>query len=220
MADSTEGKPTDNAKGTNLGIAASRSPIGENKGWIRNLILYEDDQTDYDDSMFFTFRPNIVRQQLAATYEKIRVMGMSHQYSSFSHTENNVFTFEIYFNALMMMKERARRGKVEGDEQARNDLALISQEIEKSRRFLESLLLPYEEPSGTIGSEPPPVLVFLPGYFTVRARALNLTLNFTDCDPRGNIKELAINATFEEAPMARITMRDQLAAGTFRTWGI
>jgi hypothetical protein len=92
--------------------------------------------------------------------------------------------------------------------------------IEEDRRFLESLTLPYEEPDGTIGSSPPPAILCIPGIVSARVKLISLKIMFRDCDIDGNVKSFVANVTFEEAPMARITMRDQLAAGSFRTWGV
>lgn len=195
------------------------SPSVEAKGYIRNINLYEEAQTDYMDTLEFAFRPTLINQQLAATYEKMRVIGMSHQYSSFSHTENAIFTFELYLNSLMIIKElsfEAKRGASEG---SKNDLKLVSKQIEEQRRFLESLTLPYESPNGMISSQPTPVILCIPKIVTIRARLLSVSIVFEECDINGNIKALRAQVTFEEAPLRRITMRDHLSSGMFRTWG-
>ncbi len=215
MSGAPANKPSDN----NLASIAGRSPSKEIKGWIRNMVLYEDESADYDHTLQFMFRPPSVREQMTAVYEKMRVMGMSHQYHSFSHTENLSVSFEIYVNALMGLKEITKtreRGYKEGGV---NDMKLMSEQLELDRRFLEALLLPYEAPDGTIGAEPPPVILCIPGIVTMRARLMNLSILFQECDINGNIKAFAANVTFEEAPLSRITMRDQMSSGSFRTWG-
>lgn len=224
--------PTEKPNGTNLGDLASRAPDGDVKGYVRNLILYEDDQTEFTDTMTFMFRPPMVREQVSAVFDKTRVMGMSHQYQNYSHTENFTWTFEVYENALMMLKSLAQQNyktqastigsaqrTVGSSEGSKNDIELISQMLEEDRRFLEALLLPYETPTGVIGGTTPPAILCIPGIVTARCRLLSLSWTAQDCDVNGNLKAWAAQVTFEEAPMARITMRDQLSAGSFRTWG-
>jgi hypothetical protein len=183
------------------------------------MILYDDDRAEFPDTLYFWFRPATVRENLSVVYEKMRVMGMSHQYQSYSHTENMNITFEIYANALMILGEiskEAARGSAEG---SLNDLRLVSDMIEQDRRFLEALTLPYEIDGGAIGVETPPVILCIPGIVTARARVTNLSFEFVGSDINGNLTEYRAAITFEEAPLSRITMRDQLAAGSFRTWG-
>ena len=224
--------PSTKPNGENFGTLAAKSPIGEAKGSVRNLILFDDNRPDFNDTINFWFRPALVRAQVSAVYNKMNVIGQSHQYHSYSHTENSAFSFDVYWNSLMMLKELARQryqtaqsldgktdrisGQSEGSAQ---DLKVLSDVIEEDRRFIEALTLPYETPIGAIGSSPAPAILSLPGICTLRVRLISATLSFQECDVSGNIKELVMNTTWEEAPMARITMRDHLGTGHFRTWG-
>jgi len=231
MADSTL-KPTSKPTGENFGTLAARSPMGDVKGFVRNLTIFDDNRPDFEHTIAFWFRPGPVREQISAVYNKTNVIGMSHQYQNYSHTENSIFSFEIYWNSLMMLKEQARQryasaksltgrneritGQSEG---SANDLKLLSDLIEQDRRFLEALMFPYETPIGAIGSSPSAAILSLPGVCTLRVRLINISASFQDFDVNGNIKELVMNCTFEEAPMSRITMRDHMGTGHFRTWG-
>jgi hypothetical protein len=229
MSDGTL-KPASKPKGENFGTLAARAPNGDMKGWVRNLVLFDGNRPDFEDTIWFWFRPSPVRQQMAAVYNKLPVVGMSSQYQSFSHTDNTGFSFEIYWNSLMMLNDRSRvinevtdvsenerrKGIAEGSVK---QLAVLSEEIQRQRKFLEALLIPYETPIGAIGASPAPAILAMPGICTLRVRLLNLSASFQDFDVNGNIKELVMNVTWEEAPMGRVTMRDHLSTGHFRTWG-
>ena len=101
------GAPSEKPNGKNLGELAGASPkFNSAKGWIRNLSLYEGG-TDFMDTLNLAFRPAQVGEQGSASYNKMRVMGMSHQYQSYSHTENPVWSFQVYENSLMILKKAA-----------------------------------------------------------------------------------------------------------------
>ena len=91
--------------------------------------------------------------------------------------------------------------------------------MEKDRRFLESLLYPPEPVPGVSGSSPPTCTLVLPGVCSLRCRLQSLDIQFIDVDVEGYLKELQARVTFDEAPMARITMEDVRANGSFRDWG-
>lgn len=213
------GSPSREPSGANMGTLAGMSPT-KVRGWVRNMILYEDSEnTEFDDTVQFRFRPQPVNESVSAVYESTRVMGMSHQYKSYSHTENFAFNFSIYSNTLMMLKEMTQQRPRAAYEGSDLDLELLGQEIEKDRRFLEACMLPYRSPIGIIGSSPPPLILCIPGIVTMRCRLLSLNLSFVDCDIKGNLKAFQGQVSFEEAPLGRITMRDHLMTGCFRTWG-
>lgn len=211
------GAPSEKPNGRNLGILAGASPkYNYVKGWIRNLALYEGG-TDFIDTLNLMFRPAQVGEQGAASYEKMRVMGMSHQYQSYSHTENAIYSFQIYENALMILKTLSspERGSREG---SASSLKAIADILERDRRFIQALTLPYESPFAGISTSPAPLIVSIPGIITMRCKLVNYNFDYRKCDIDGNLKEWSCQVTFEEAPMSRITMLDQMTVGSFREW--
>ena len=161
----TQQAPASKPNGTNLGELAAREPVQQIKGYMRNLVLYDDlEQTEFNDTMEFWFRPSNIREHASVNYKQTEVLGMSHKYRSYSSTNNFKFSFDLYFNSLMRLKQfttqRAVRNEGEGDY---NDMTLLGEEIEEHRRFIEALTIPYETPAGIIGAENPPCLLVVTG---------------------------------------------------------
>lgn len=218
----TESAPSKGSNGTNLGTMAGRSPAKEVKGYLRNLILYDDvepGEKEFNDTLEFWFRPSIVREQGSANYTESEILGLSHKVRKFSSTNNFKFMFDLYFNSLMRLKEYSienERRYVEGDY---NDMRLISEDIENKRRFIEALLIPYRAASGMLAGENPPALLVIPGIVSLRGKLDTFNFEFRDVTIEGNIKEMMCRIEFTEEPLGRITMREHLATGCLRTWG-
>lgn len=217
----TENAPSKGPNGTNLGTMAGRAPVGEIKGYLRNLVLYDDlEQTEFNDTMEFWFRPSIVREQGSANYTESEILGLSHKVRKFSSTNNFKFMFDLYFNSLMRLKQfsvqSSERGRAEGDY---NDMRLISDEIETHRRFIEALLIPYRSASGILAGENAPAILVIPGIVSLRGKLDSFNFEFRDVTVEGHIKEMMCRIEFTEEPLGRVTMRDHLATGCVRTWG-
>ena len=176
----------------------------------------------------FWFRPEPVREAISVAYNKMRVMGQSHQYHNYEGTDNVPITFELYVNRLMLLKAGAistersvrsstRTGTIEG---TLEDLQRLSWMIEEGKRYLQALCYSPEGSAGIIGNSPPPCLLVMPGILELRCRLMGADFNHTECDTKGNITEMRVRCTFEEAPLGRITMQDVLERGSFRTWGL
>lgn len=200
----------------NLGSIAAQRPTAAVRGYVKNLLLEETGNPDYPDMINFPFRPNPVNVETSANDDTMDVMGMSHAYDTYRNTANATVAFEVYENALMMIKETTSEGWKEGGKSLLNQM---SAEIEKQRRFLQALLYPGVTAAGVIGSQRPPCVLCLPGIVTIRCRLQSLGEVHERCDIEGNIVELRMSVTFKEAPMSRVTMEDVLMNGMFRTWG-
>lgn len=200
----------------NLGAIAAQRPDTAARGYVKNLLLEETGNPDYPDMITFPFRPTVVNIDTSVNDETMEVIGMSNEYESYTNTSNPTVTFELYYNALMMIKETTSEGFKEGGKSLLNQM---SEEIEKQRRWLQSLLYPGYTAAGVIGGQQPPCILCLPGIVTIRAKLKTLGEVIERCDISGNIVELRLPVTFREAPMARITMEDVLMNGLFRTWG-
>lgn len=208
--------PDDKPTTPNLGSLAGQGVATDAKGYIQNLQLKESDPNNYGDVLSFFFRPGPVSQRSRVNYEKLRALGMSHSYHSYNGTENSEVAFEIYFNRLMMVKELTR-GEAPGyKEGAEGELEAVSGMIEDSRRWMESLLLPPALDDGRIAAAPPACVLCLPGIVSIRCRLMSLDWTFKQVDVYGRISELRGSVSFEEAPMARLSMQDALEVGMFR----
>lgn len=218
-----------NEKG--LEAIAGRAVSGDAKGFVQNMEIDDSYASDLGLNIHpfrFWFRPSPIRQSVKVNYESMSVIGMSHEYKTYRNTSNFLFPFELYVNRMMMIKDGAipttqkeREGQRTGNPEGGSDqLYALSQQIEAGRRYLEALSVPPATSYGVSGSSPPVCLLVIPGVVTMRARLIDLDINFTEFDISMNISELRAKVTFEEAPMSRFTMQDVLERGSNRTWGI
>lgn len=197
------------------------APLGfDVKGYAINEALPSE---HWAQKFQFMFRPTTVETEIAPVYEDQAVMGMSHDAGIYSHTGAMVVTFELYWNALMGMREKSRfaAGSRETDgrysagrEGGREDLARWGAKIEDGRRFLEALTVaPAGTPGMIGGTSPATAILALKGVCTIRARLTALKFTFEDFDAQGNIRELRAATSWRERPTMRFTMEDVLAAG-------
>lgn len=209
------------------------------KGFIRNLVMYgsRDAKQMEDATHTFMFRPAPINENGSVQYTKTAALGMSHSYHVYNSTDNNVWSFEVYQNVLMAMRERgasankssaadlvAGGGKASDRQESfergyregkRSQFKQIAAEMELSRRFIDALRYPPELPGGT--SESPPLCILcLPGLVTATCRLVNRTASYEDFGIDGTLKAWRATLTFEEAPQGRITMDSVLARGSFR----
>ncbi len=201
----------------NIGASAAQRPNTAARGYVKNLLLEETGNPDFPDLITFPFRPTVVNVSTTVNDDSMDVMGMSHSYESYTNTSNAEVSFELYYNALMMIKEMSIEGYGEGGKSILNQM---SGDIEGQRRWLQSLLYPAAVSPGVVGSQQPPCILCLPGIVTIRAKLKSLGEVHERVDIEGNITELRLPVTFREAPMARVTMEDVLMNGMFRTWGL
>ena len=224
-------------KDNNLGSIAGRSPKGGIdgvRGWIRNLVMYGDDyaaskDNQQPDTMEFWFRPNPITEVITVNYDDMAPMGMSHAYQVFKNTTATQWTFDIFWNALMMLgnttveQNISERNYSDGQaflEGKRSDLKQMGDVIEQQRRFLQALTVPPELADGTIYEAPAPCLLVVPGIVSQRVRLRSVTFVYTNNDINGNIKEARATCEFREAPLGRFTMQDVIDNGATRIWGL
>jgi len=226
MAANTTGDVSaDNIARANISAIAGRRPDKGIKGWIRNMDLYQRDQEDFEDTLSLMFRPESVREAITVRYQDQGVIGMSHQYQTYAHTESVQFPMRIYENALMALKEYKSSGDFSGDlrdtpEGGASEMQVYSDMLEQHRRFLEALTVPPLGVTGVVGGEPPACIVSIPGIMTIRARVQSVSFDFSRCDIDGNLREWSADVLFQEAPLGRVTMQDVLTNGMSRTWGL
>ncbi len=211
----TTGSPTVEST-PNLGAIGARRPGIAARGHVKNLLLEETGNPDFPHIINFPFRPTEVSVDGSVNNDSMDPMGMSHRYETYVNTDNAQVTFELFMNALMMIKETTSEGLSEGH---KSHLNYASAQIQKYRRFLEALLYPGYVSPGTIHAQQPPCILCLPGIVTMRCKLNSLREVFKQCDIDGNPIELRMACSFREAPMGRISMEDVLTVGMFRTWG-
>lgn len=188
------------------------------KGYALNEVLPNDHGAK---KLQFLFRPTQVETNIDVNYSDEAVLGMSHSYDVYSHTSSQEITFELYWNAMMAMKEKgrfyAKGARSTGPEGGATQLQHFGEKFEDARRWFEALTVPPEATPGAIGgTAPPSAVLVLPGIFAGRVRLRNVRFTFEECDARGNIKALRAAVSFREAPRTRFTMEEIYEVGSFR----
>lgn len=215
------------------------------KGFVRNLVTYgaEDSTLPYEAT--FAFRPHTITERVEARYTRQAPLGNSSDFTTYSSTGSMVWRFEVFQNAMMMLREmgaqrnqsdavdvaarNAGRGffnqEARTPPQARgvkegsaNDMRVISDMMQADRRFLMAFNYPAKWGSSSLAEAPPAALVVIPGAFTARCRMTEWNAIYEQFDIAGNLRQWRVQVTFEEAPLGRITMEDVLDVGTFREW--
>jgi hypothetical protein len=188
------------------------------KGYCINEVLPEDHGAKL---LQFLFRPERVETEIAPVYNEQPVLGMSHPYATYSHTAAQVVSFDMYWNALMGMKEKGRfyagGARSTSAEGGATQLKHFGDKFEDARRFWEALCVPPESVEGALGGTPPATaLLVLPGVCALRVRLWALRFTFEEHDRLGHITALRASLTFHEVPRARFTMEEVLESGSFR----
>jgi len=223
-----------------------RSVTPGTKGYVRNLVTFGDDESLLPYEVTFAFRPTPINEKIEPRYTKAQVAGNSSDFSTYANTASMAWRFEIYQNAMMMLREiGARRNQSDAvdvaarnsakgffnqesrtpplargvPEGAANDLNVISDMMEQDRRFFQSLCYPAKWGNSGLSESPPAVILCLPKIVTARCRLIEWDCSYEDTDINGNLRAWRAKVGFEEVPTGRITMEDVLENGCFRMWG-
>lgn len=206
------------------------------KGYIKNLVLEGNGRGEEATHTFF-FRPNPINESLEVAYNKVAPLGMSHSYHVYQSTGNAQWSFELFQNRLMILRELgaqvnaskaneiAVRGGQPSDrapafergyrEGKKTDLTAISEMMEQSRRFLDALAYAPRLADGT--AEAPPLCVLcIPGLVTATCVLVNKTAAYEAFDCDGYLVQWRAQVVFEEELAQQLTMDDVLARGSFR----
>jgi hypothetical protein len=210
------GSPAVDPQGPNIADIAAQRPNSAARGYVKNLLIEDVGNPEMPSLITFPFRPSSIRIDTSVNDESMDVIGMSHQYETYVNTTNAQVSFELYLNALMMLKESGPEVETPGGQSIYQKM---SDEIQLYRKFLQATLYPGVNPAGVIGAQQAPLILCLPGVLTIRCKLKQLGELISDCDVRGQIKEMRMALAFREAPMARISMEDVMTNGMFRTWG-
>lgn len=199
------------------------------KGYVSNLSIPANggQALGVEHPFVFWFRPRTVRARLAAAYEMMQPMGMSHGYHVFKGGENVSLPLTLYVHRLMLARDHlpaptpaTGEGTPHGRVVSATALQQLSDRIMRGVRYLQALLVPPALEAGIVGGAPPACLLVLPHLLALRCRMTEMDLEITDQDPDGRPIEMTAQCTFQEAPLQRITMQDVLLQGMQRTWGI
>lgn len=221
------GADVNNLMRKNIGAIAARRPSEGARGWIRNLDISPN--SEFDDTLRLWFRPTTIQEALSVNYSDQGVIGMSAPYQNYEYTEGAIFTFDVFVNALMIIKEiSADRNRTDRDyssgeffaEGGVHDLKTTAYMMEQDRRFLQALTVPRAGLENTTGGVAPPACILcVPNVCCLRVRVQSVNFQHNLFDVEGRITQWTASVEFKEAPLGRFTMEDVLENGANRTWG-
>ena len=151
-----------------------------------NLETGEDMQAQY--------APTELKESYGASYERLKVPGLSHTIMQFINGENASVDAEFDFNQLV------------------NPAVTVADQ----RKFMLSLLVPRRGASSVATGSPPRVLFFWPGLFSMTCRITKIEITHSWFDPDGSPAVYRMKPAFEEARVTRLYSEDVRASGTVR----
>lgn len=148
------------------------------------------------ETMEMQYNPEELEEGLEVTYQRLTILGMSHQELQYINTGNHEVTLKLAFDSLASPAPKY--------------------DIIDARKFLLSL---HYAPRGanTIRSGAPPrVLFFWPKLFAIQARILKPQFKHTRFALNGTPTAFVVTVQMSEVLDARLTSDDVRARGTLR----
>lgn len=143
------------------------------------------------------YNPEQLEEAVGANYSKIAVVGLSHQRKHFIHTEENVYTFDLWNSCL---------------DSGQNGPDAI-QGIREDRRFLMALVHPWRA-DGIDRGGPPRVLFIWPQLVSMQCRVTKLNFKYTVFNTNGAPVAWTCKVTLEADHETFVSMEDILNEGT------
>lgn len=144
------------------------------------------------------FNPTQLEEVVGVNYARQTVPGLSHQVMQFVHTENEKFSFELFFEAT--------RGASSVAQQAR---------IMDARRFLLSLTHP-RRLGGLVGGGAPRALFVWPSFISLSCVVTNLKFSYNRFNLAGAPCQFLATVSLEEIRDVHVTSDVMRAQGTLR----
>lgn len=141
------------------------------------------------------FNPTEIDEELAVLYNRLQVLGLSHQPMQYQGTGNHQFSFELAFRAA--------------DNQGKNLLA----DVYARRNFILSLCYPSRQPAT---GAPPRVLFIWPGLASLTCKITSVRGKHTFFNKKAFPVYFAMQIGVEETRDVRIYSEDVLNNGTNR----
>lgn len=140
------------------------------------------------------FNPTELDEELQALYNRLQVLGLSHQPMQYQGTSNHTFSFELAFRAI--------------DNQGHSLLA----DVMARRNYLLSLMYPTRTGNGA----PPRALFIWPGLAALTCKVTTFKTKHTFFNKKAYPVYGAIQITIEEIRDVRLYSEDVLKTGTIR----
>lgn len=141
------------------------------------------------------FNPNKLTRRTAVNYSKKGVLGNSHLEHEYLQTDNQVITFDLFFNAETI-----------------EELDFLKLKLD----FIESLTLGPENPESIAQAAPPRCLILWPRTLSIVARLLNVEFLHQRWNRFGDTTQATVRTTWEESRITRLNKSDVRNFGSLR----
>lgn len=144
------------------------------------------------------FNPTQLEEAVGVSYARQAVPGLSHQVLQFAYTENEKFTFELFFEATRGGNARAQQAR-----------------IMDARRFLLSLTHP-RQLGGLRSGGPPRTLFIWPTFISLSCVVTTLKFSYNRFNLAGAPCQFLCNVQLEEIRDVHVTSETMRLQGTQR----
>lgn len=149
-------------------------------------------------SLEVQYNPTELAEELEVLYQRMAVLGLSHQPLQYTGTGNLKITFELAFDALAQT-------------------STPRYEIMEARKYLSSLDYARRGATSVRGGSPPRLLFVWPNLYSLQCRKMSTRFRFTRFALDGSPTAFSCGVVLEEIREMRLHSEDVLAYGTQRS---
>lgn len=164
------------------------------------------------------FNPEELNEKMAAVYNRLAVLGLSHQPMQYQYTENLKVAFDLGFDA-MSERDIITQGGGAMHSAFAHTVTPVMQGIQGARRFMMSLLLPSRGAQDVSGGAPPRCQFIWPQLYSITCRVTSLTGTHKRFAMKGLPTSFVLKVELEEVRDVRLYSEDVFDMGTVRAAG-
>jgi hypothetical protein len=151
------------------------------------------------------FNPEELKEKLAVAFNRLGILGMSHQPMQYQYTENLKVSFDLGFDVMSTRDIQAQGGANPADA------------VHGARRFLMSLCYPSKQAQDITGGGPPRALFIWPQLFSIECQITALSGSHKRFNLNGLSTLFSMSVEIEEVRVVRIFSEDVFNVGTIRS---
>jgi Contractile injection system tube protein len=143
------------------------------------------------EEMKVLFNPTELQEKVSVNYNRVQILGLSHQLLQFQSTGNRTFPLEFYLDRFFAESQPG------------------APEILDFRAFIRALTVPPAGTKGVTATAPPRVLIVWPGVMSVESVVTDAEFSFKQFSGKdGKVLVYSAKVSFEEILDVRVTSED------------
>jgi hypothetical protein len=146
------------------------------------------------------YNPTEFEEEISVNWNKLPVLGHSHEPLQYKNTGNHGFNFDLAWTAL-------------------NDRGITIDDLGLARRFMMSACYTSKTAAVVQAAEPTDLLFLWPTMVAIVAKMPKLKIKHTDFNAAGQTVRMVMSIQLEEARRVRLYAEDVLERGTIRPGG-